>query len=203
MKVSWKTTNANIANAAVQMENQYFLLTDILPLAKNAAACLNGANTDFYLSIDKLVQSAGVLIAGVFTASSSYQVLDNSNIDVYKGFNGTSTTGIEVAKFVKGTTYLIPVSQYAVLSMIPEIKVIQYGGELYNINATKYLFQCVEDTELLNDNTVSGVITVQFLGDVAVKAEQMSTQKKLVRGVKMMATTGVDGSSIKQLMLSK
>lgn len=201
MKIAFKIAAADIAKAAVQMENQYFKLSDILAICKNVAIAV-GSDTKYaiYLSIDKLIQSAGSLSAGVLTASSDYQVLDNSNVDAYQGFNGTSTTGISVAKFIKGTTYLIPVGQYAALNMIPDIKMVPVGGTSVVVTSTKFLYQCSEDTEILNDVDVSDVITVQTLGNVLLQSELASQQKKNTRAVKTMLSVGVTESTVNQLI---
>jgi len=198
MKIAFIVPAANLANAAIQMENQYFLVSDIIPLCKKvtmADATIGGvASTIIYFDIDKLIQSAGLFAGGVFTVSSDWQRLDNSNVEVYKNFN----KGVTVAKFVRGTTYLIPCSQFAALNMIPDFQNLLRANTGLAFAVTSFLYQCAEDTEILNDTDVANCITVEYNSAIAHAAAELKAPRKMAELAAIDLSTGLAPNIVKQ-----
>lgn len=196
MKIVFSVPTADLALAAIQMENQYFLVSDILPILENISMVDSGADTYIYLTINKLVQSAGTYAAPVFTVSANWQRLDNTQIETWKNFN----VGVTVNKFVKGTTYLIPADQFAPLNMIPNFINVLRANSGLTFAGTSFMFQCGADTEILNDTDIPNTTTVEFLGAVALEAGMVKAQNKKAEQAQLMIANGVP-AQIAQLVM--
>lgn len=194
MKIAFKLAKANMNIAAIQMENSPFLVSDILPLLNpnGFAISCDGTDVIIYLNINKLVQAAGSYTGGVFTSTSTFQRLDNDETEGYINFQPNVT----VAKFVKGTTYLIDTDVVAPLPMIPNmshsfiVAGVTAGSDLENFRQTKFLFDCDQDTEIMNATSISSCITVQRLGANVAAANAVRTLKKATEVYNFALATG-------------
>lgn len=178
MKIAFLTPLADIATAAIMMENQFFLVTDIFPIcesfsqAKTVAGGVDQVAT--YINIRKLVQAAGSLAGGVLTPSSNFQVLDNTNVNAWENFQYTT-----VQKFMRGRVYLIPVGQFAPLNLTPNFMFAPVGGNNTVNSATKFMYVAPDDTDILNDVDIPGCIVVEHKMDVSMQANIIKNQNKL------------------------
>ena len=153
-----------------------------------ADATVGGVATTFiYITFNKLIQSAGTYAGGVFTVSSDWQVLDNTNVETWNGFN----LGVTVNKFVKGKTYLIPSGQFAPLNMIPNFLNVLRAGSGLTFAATTFMYQAGEDTNILNDVDIANCITVDYLGAVALQHAEVKAVNKKREHMQLMLANGV------------
>lgn len=188
MKVAFLVPTLDILGAAVQMENQYFLISDIMPLCRKVQmAKYDADNTIVYINIDKTIQSAGKYLAGVFTVSTNWQRLDNTSVESWKNFQKSVT----VATFTRGTTYLIPVASFAALNMIPDFQALNIAGSTTMFSQTMFMYQCGEDVDLMNQTSIAGCITVELQGAVLAAADTLRAEIKKEELKNIALSTGV------------
>lgn len=201
MKCVFKIPYANLATAAIKIENQNVQLNKLMGMLNDIRIVFVDEEVDkamIYINIDKLVQAAGYIDGGALVAASTFQRLDNDDVETFRNIN----LSVSVAKFVKGTTYLIPVSELAPLSIVPDMKNVLINGVTdAHFAGTHFRFDCVEDTDVLNSTAINDCITCEVLGQAAllkasnraIKRDGVAKSFAVATGVPAEVIRAVDG----------
>lgn len=192
MKIAFKIPKANVQDAAIQMENQYFLVADIAPLCETEpqVSC-DGTSAIFYVNIMKTIQSAGRWDGTTFTAATAFQTLDNPRLEKWQNFQY-----VDVSKFKRGVVYLIPVGQFAPVDFIPNFEFSQMvagvnpGTDLEIFRQEKFRFDCPDDNDILNATSIAGCITVELMGGIEQQIDAMKTVRKVGEVMSFNLSTG-------------
>jgi len=177
MKVYFSVPSAQRDNAIVMMENRWLPVKAFMARFNNMCITQDAMNTEFYISVDKLIQDAGYDNAGTPTSTGTLQTLENELIETFKGIQPTT-----VAKFNRGVTYLIPADQKAPLPLIPNVISFPISGTSDVYVSTHYLYNCPNDRDLLNATSVSGVYTLE---DNGASIAQVAAQKEIKRATQV------------------
>lgn len=184
MKVSIKVPIASVLVASIKMENQYFYIREITALCRTAPQyATDGTNALIYLQIDKTVQGAGYgADINSQSAATDFQVIDNNKVETLMNFQRVS-----VATFRKGVSYLLPLTAYGSVPIIPNVIVTAVGGAGTGVAgvvpALNFRFDCPEDMDVLNGTAITGCITVEENGKVLQAYEEVKAVAKQQKAV--------------------
>lgn len=177
MKVYFSVPSTQRDSAIIMMENRWLPVKAFMARFNNMCITQDAMNTEFYISVDKLIQDAGYDNVGTPVSTGTLQTLENELIETFKGIQPTT-----VAKFNRGVTYLIPADQKAPLPIIPNTVSYAISGTSDVFVATHYLYNCPNDRDLLNATSVSGVYTLE---DNGANIAQVAAQKEIKRATQI------------------
>lgn len=169
MKIYFKVLIANKATAYVTMENQNFLIKEILPLCNSYNISEDATHTKFTLSLDQNIQGCGDGTAG----AAALVVLDNTGIIKYYNFQRTT-----VFKLLAGQLILLP---YAIEPAVPVVPSNQSAvctgatGEVFEVTHWPYVAE--KDTDLIGQTSVANCITMDISAQGVIAADNRKKQK--------------------------
>ena len=200
MKVVFTIVRADLDSAGIQIENKFWTIKSLLPIMTSVAVTLsrNTDNVNIYVNIPAVVQGAGSGSTDgslTYTPAINFETMDSTKIVAVKNFQVQT-----IAKFTTGNVYLIPSSAFGILPIVPNILSVPISG----INATytgtettypvfvasKFPYQCDNDTTLLNNTSVANVITLNIDGPNAVFLENQKIEAKKIEAINFATATG-------------
>lgn len=207
MKIVFTIPKAQIDNAAITMENQNLSLKALFGIANNISYAYDNillataTNVIISVSIDKTVQGAGYLAAGVvtgaITAAVTFTVLENDGNEVWDNFQVVTLTKIQ-----KGITHLIPVGSTGAVPMVPGVLAVPIGNvpslqidpaaaaQSSTIAATAYRYDAPMDMDILNATNIPNVICVTLQGGVLHNKEVKREISKQSESISFGVATG-------------
>lgn len=187
MKVYFNVPFNYRETAIVMMENRWLPVKAFMARFNNMAITQDASLTEFYISVDKLIQDAGYQdMSGNYISTGTLQTLENELVETFKGIQPSS-----VAKFNRGVTYLIPADQKAPLPLIPNIISYPISGTTDVYVSTHYLYNCPSDRDLLNATIINGVYTLEDNGANIAQVAYLKEIKRTSQIVNFGAAIGL------------
>lgn len=194
MKVYFKLAKADMDIAALKIENDYWLISELNCVCRTPfVVSADATYVYFYGAIDVTVQGAGKYTGGVFTAAVEFQSLENDQVVTLSKWARTS-----VAQFVQGQLYLLPVSAVApVPALIPDLNrnIIVSGaipstdGEI--LAQTKYRYMATQNDDVLNGANIADCITIEWDIPKQLAADEIRDAKKKMQELAFYQANGV------------